>query len=67
MIRAVVIAALVGGVFTFLSETLGLIVFFVVLFGLLAAPGFVTRCPWCRRRVPLGAQVCGRCGRGIRA
>lgn len=67
MIRAMIIAALIAAPVTALSSSAGMVVFFVALFGLLAWPSFITRCPYCRRRVPLGARVCHRCGRGIRA
>lgn len=34
-----------------------------LMFGALFAPGFKVRCPYCEKRVKMGARACHHCGR----
>ena len=62
-VAGVVVGAPIGGlVWAPLFWIVGIPVFLVVWLGLANGP-IATSCPYCRKRVKLGATVCHHCGR----
>ena len=70
MLTNVVLAAILGALAGMVARPLGIVVFILVfaLATLAAATGdTVTRCPYCSKRVKIGASACHHCGREVKS